>query len=155
MTDYVKITLQLINISCTCLDHRLFSPEGSPHINVLLSTISTPNHLSQTLFMDMTQTSHRSCLHTRIVCIGYGNWFFLLLVFDTATSQDIASRPHLYFYHIILPPTLSEQVSFPFLISPLTTQFINIQSLLSSATDIANDLLLVFDTATAQVITCI
>ena len=33
-----------------CLDHRLFPPP----INVLPSTISTPNHLSQTLFMDMT-----------------------------------------------------------------------------------------------------
>ena len=151
MTDYVKITLQLINISCTCLDHRLFSPP----INILPSTISTPNHLSQTLFMDMTQTSHQLCLHARIICIGYGNWFFPLLVFDTATSQDITSRPHLYFYPIILPPTLSEQVSFSFLISSLTTQFIKIQSFLSSATNIANDPLLVFGTATAQVIACI
>ena len=33
-----------------CLDHRLFSPP----INILPSTISTPNHLSQTLFLDMT-----------------------------------------------------------------------------------------------------
>ena len=52
-------------------------------------------------------------------------------------------------------PLGSEQVSFSFLISPLTTQFIKIQSLLSSATDITNDPLLVFDTAMAQVITCI
>ena len=43
MTDYVKITLQSMNISCMCLDHRLFSPP----INVLPSTISTPHHLSQ------------------------------------------------------------------------------------------------------------
>ena len=43
--------------------------------------------------------------------IGYGNWFFLLLVFDTATFQDIASRPHLYFYPIILPPTLSALIT--------------------------------------------
>ena len=43
--------------------------------------------------------------------IGYGNWFFPLLVSDTATSQDIASRPHLYFYPIILPPTLSALIT--------------------------------------------
>ena len=47
----------------------------------------------------------------RIVCIVYGNWFFPLLVFDTATSQDITSRPHLYFYPIILPPTLSALIT--------------------------------------------
>ena len=39
-----------VSSSCLCLDHRLFPPP----INVLPSTISTPNHLSQTLFMDMT-----------------------------------------------------------------------------------------------------
>ena len=98
----------------------------------------------------------------------------LLLVFDTAMSQDIPSRPRLYLiqrasqdislqdlacisttYHLSAHSRVWVHF-FSFLIyhnaSPLATQF---QSFFWLPIDIANDLLLVFDTATAQDITFI
>ena len=46
MTDYVKITLQSINISCMCLDHRLFFPS---HQRFALHHINPQSPLTNTL----------------------------------------------------------------------------------------------------------